>query len=238
MPKSRSKSRQSYSTSEPYEKYSHEVLKLSARNENQQLAFDSLRNNTLTILTGPPGTAKTLLSVYVAYEMLMSRQINKIYYCKPVVEVNGEKGLGFLAGDLEEKTLPHVAPVIDCLKVFLPEGKVKYIIDKKIVEYLPLDHLRGRSLNDCFIIADEMQNALPASVLTILTRVGSNSKVSLVGDVVQRDLSKYYGTDGLSDAIRRLSSTDSVGFIEFDFKDICRSSFVKSVIYKYRDLYS
>lgn len=233
MPRLRNKSRQIQD-----EKFSHEITKLSAKNENQHKAFDSLRSNTLTILTGPPGTAKTLLSVYVAYEMLMARQITKIYYCKPVVEVNGEKGLGFLAGDLEDKTLPHIAPVIDCLKVFLPEGKIKYLLDKKVIEYLPLDHLRGRSLNDCFVIADEMQNALPSSVLTILTRIGSNSKVSLVGDVVQRDLSKYFGTDGLSDAIRRLSSSDSVGFVEFDFKDICRSAFVKSVIYKYKDLYA
>lgn len=235
MSKSRSKTRQPYT--QPDEKFSHEITKISARNENQQRAFESLRQNTLTILTGPPGTAKTLLSVYVAYEMLMSRQINKIYYCKPVVEVSGEKGLGFLAGDLEEKTLPHIAPVIDCLKVFLPEGKVKYIMDKKVVEYLPLDHLRGRSLDDCFIIADEMQNALPSSVLTILTRVGNRSKVSLIGDVVQRDLSKIFGTDGLSDAIRRLSTADSVGFIEFGFKDICRSAFVKAIIYRYKDLY-
>lgn len=219
------------------EKFDYEFQKLSPRNEAQQKGFESLRNNTLTILTGPPGTAKTLLSVYVAYELLQQKQITKIFYCKPVVDVYGEKGLGFLAGDLDEKTVPHIAPVIDCLKVFLPEGKVKYMIDKKVIEYLPLDHLRGRSLNDCFIIADEMQNAVPSSVLTILTRVGSNSKISLIGDVVQRDLSKIFGTDGLSDAIRRLSSMDSVGFIEFDFKDICRSSFVKSVIYKYRDLY-
>lgn len=219
------------------EKFTHEIFKLAPRNENQQRAFDSLRNNTLTILTGPPGTAKTLLSVYIAYELLEQRVINKIYYCKPVVGIDGEKGLGFLAGDLTEKTYPHIAPVVDCLKVFMSEGKAKYITDKKIIEYLPLEHLRGRSLNDCFVIADEMQNALPSAVLTILTRVGSNSKISLIGDVVQRDLSKYYGKDGLSDATRRLSSVNEVGHVEFDFKDICRSSFVKSVIYKYQDLY-
>jgi phosphate starvation-inducible PhoH-like protein len=221
----------------PPEKFVSEVRRLSARNENQQGALNSLRENTLTILTGPPGTAKTLLSAYVAYEMLESRKINKIYYCKPVVGVDGEKGLGFLAGDIEEKTTPHIAPILDCLKVFLPEGKAKYLLDKKIIEYLPLEHLRGRSLNDCFVIADEMQNAIPSTVLTILTRVGSNSKISLIGDVVQRDLAKYFGTDGLSDAVRRLSTSEDVGYVEFQFKDICRSGFVKNVIYKYQDLY-
>jgi phosphate starvation-inducible PhoH-like protein len=220
------------------EKFTHEVEKLSPRNANQQRAFDSLRNNTLTVLTGPPGTAKTLLSVYVAYELLNAREIDKIYYCKPVVKVDGEVGLGFLPGELNEKMYPHIAPVVDCLNVFMSEGKAKYLIDKKIIEYLPIEHLRGRSLNRCFVIADEMQNATPSTVLTILTRMGAHSKISLIGDVVQRDLSSRFGKDGLSDATRRLAGVSDVGHIEFEFKDIVRSAFVKNVIYRYADLYA
>lgn len=214
-----------------------ENKRIFARNSSQEDALASLRENTLTILTGPPGTAKTLLSVYVAVELLEDRQIDKIYYVKPIVDIVGEQGLGFLPGETRDKVAPHVAPLKDALNVFMPPSKADYLLEKKIIEFLPIEHLRGRSLNNCFVIADEMQNALPSSVLTILTRLGSNSKVSMMGDVIQRDLSGRFGYDGLSDALKRLSAMTDVGYIQFELEDICRSGFVKSVIYKYADLY-
>lgn len=214
-----------------------ENKRLFARNNAQEDALASLRENTLTILTGAPGTSKTLLSVYVAVEMLEDRQIDKIYYVKPIVDVVGEQGLGFLPGEVKDKIAPHIAPVKDALAVFMPPSKADYLIEKKLIEFVPIEHLRGRSLNNCFVIADEMQNAIPASVLTILTRLGSNSKVSLIGDIVQRDLSGKFGGDGLSDAIKRLCGLSDVGYIQFGFEDICRSGFVRSVIYRYADLY-
>jgi len=206
-------------------------------NQSQSDALNSLRSNTLTILTGPPGTAKTLLSVYVACEMLSKRQIDKVYYVKPIVEVEGEQGLGFLPGDLNEKVAPHIAPVKDSLEVFMSKGKSDYIFNKKIIEFLPLEHLRGRSLNRCMIIADEMQNATTHSVMTVLTRLGNDSKIALLGDVVQRDLASRFGADGLSDAARRLASVPEVGSVKFDFNDIVRSGFVRNVIKSYADLY-
>lgn len=211
--------------------------KLFARNFAQEDALESLRNKTLTILTGPPGTSKTLMSIYVAIELLENRQIDKIYYVKPIVDVVGEQGLGFLPGDVKEKIAPHVAPIKDALAVFMPPTKADYLLEKKIIEFLPIEHLRGRSLNNCFVIADEMQNAIPSSVLTILTRLGSNSKVSLIGDCVQRDLGAKFGLDGLSDATSRLGGMSDVGVVQFGIEDICRSGFVRSVIYKYADLY-
>lgn len=208
---------------------------LQPMNTNQQIALESLRNQTLTILTGPPGTAKTLLSVYVACERLQRRLIDKIYYIKPIVDTPGEKGIGYLPGTEMEKLEPHIASLRDSLAVFMAKGKADYLIDKKTIEFLPIEHLRGRSLNRCAIIADEMQNATAHSVLTILTRVGENTTVALIGDAIQRDLANRFGKDGLSDAKRRLESL--AGCVEFGFDDIVRSEFVRGVIQAYSDLY-
>jgi phosphate starvation-inducible PhoH-like protein len=196
-----------------------------------------LRTKTLTLLSGPPGTAKTLLAAFIACEKLHKREIDKIYYVKPVVDVPGEQGLGFLPGNLDEKIAPHVSPIRDALEVFMPKGKAEYMLSKKHIEFLPIEHLRGRSLNRCMVIADEMQNATTHSVLTILTRLGDGSSIALLGDIVQRDLSGRFGRDGLSDALGRLKSLTDVGHVEFGFDDIERSEFVQSVIRAYADLY-
>lgn len=214
------------------------IRAIQPQNENQRLALRHLREKTLTILTGPPGTAKTLLSVFVACERLQRREIDHIYYVKPIVDVPGERGIGFLPGKEDEKLAPHIASLRDSLGVFMAKGKADYLIDKKIIEFLPIEHLRGRSLHRCMIIADEMQNATTHSVLTILTRLGEGSYVSLVGDTVQRDLAQRYGLDGLTDARVRLSHNEEfVGYVDFTIDDIVRSDFVKAVIRAYRDLY-
>lgn len=211
---------------------------IHAMNNNQNEALEYLRSRTLTILTGPPGTAKTLLSVFIACEKLQKRQIDKIYYVKPIVDTPGEKGIGYLPGNEMEKLEPHIASLRDALGVFMAKGKADYLIDKKIIEFLPIEHLRGRSLHRCVIIADEMQNATPHSVLTILSRLGDSSSISLLGDVIQRDLAGRFGKDGLSDAVKRLSHLDGfVGHVEFEISDIVRSEFVRSVIMAYSDLY-
>lgn len=210
---------------------------LIPRNPNQVDAMRYLRTKTLTLLSGPPGTAKTLLATYIACEKLTKREIDKIYYVKPVVNVPGEQGLGFLPGNLDEKVAPHVGPLNDALEVFMPKGKAEYLISKKTIEFLPIEHLRGRSLHRCMVIADEMQNATTHSVMTILTRLGDNANVAVLGDVVQRDLANRFGEDGLSDAINRLKLLSDVGHVEFGFEDIERSPFVRSVIKAYADLY-
>jgi phosphate starvation-inducible protein PhoH len=211
---------------------------IHAMNSSQQEALEHLRTRTLAILTGPPGTAKTLLSVFVACERLQKRQIDKIYYVKPIVDTPGEKGIGYLPGTESEKLEPHIASLRDALSVFMVKGKADYLIDKKIIEFLPIEHLRGRSLHRCMVIADEMQNATSHSVLTILSRLGEHSSIALLGDVIQRDLAGRFGKDGLSDAVKRLSHLDGfVGHVEFQIDDIVRSEFVRSVILAYSDLY-
>lgn len=227
------------SMSEPKSpKFEDEIRPLLPMNPSQVDAMKYLSTKPLSILTGPPGTAKTLLSIYIACGKLNRREIEKIYYVKPIVDVPGEKGTGFLPGSLEEKIAPHIAPVRDSLSVFMPKGKADYLLDKKIIEFLPLDHLRGRSLHRCMIIADEMQNATTHSILTILTRLGEGSNVAILGDIVQRDLANKYGKDGLSDALNRLKHLPDVGHVDFRFDDIVRSKFVQSVILAYSDLYS
>lgn len=226
-----------YNINNPREKKFFENKIIFPRNQHQEDALDSLRKNTLTILTGAPGTAKSMLSVYVACELLENREIDKIYYVKPIVDIPGNVGLGFLPGDVKEKILPHIAPVRDSLEVFMSKSKADYLISKEIIEFLPIEHLRGRSLNNCMVIADEVQNTTTHTIFTILTRIGSNSKIALLGDIIQRDLSSSFGQDGLSDVIKRLKRNPDVGHVNFDFEDICRSGFVKSVIYSYADLY-
>lgn len=215
-----------------------EIRRLQPMNENQAEALGHLREKTLTILTGPPGTAKTLLSIFVACEKLQKREIDKIYYIKPIVDTPGEKGIGFLPGTEKEKLEPHIASLRDALAVFMVKGKADYLVEKKIIEFLPIEHLRGRSLHRCAIVADEMQNATTHSVLTILTRLGDSSTIALIGDIVQRDLAGRYGRDGLSDAASRLGHlSDHVGHVRFGFDDVVRSDFVREVILSYRDLY-
>lgn len=218
-------------------KFEHELTVIHPRNQRQKEALDSLFNNTLTILTGAPGTAKTFLSVYAAYRLLEHREIDQIYYVKPAVDIVGERGHGFRKGDDMDKFRPHLAPVLDSLLTFMPKGKANYIIDNGVVEFLPLEDLLGRSLANAFVIADEMQNATTKSVFTVLTRLAQNSRMALLGDTAQRHLDTHYGISGLADAVHRLRGLPGSKHIEFSVEDIVRHRFVRDVIYRYLDYY-
>lgn len=218
-------------------KYDNELVAVCPKNDRQRNALDSLFTNHLTIMTGPPGTAKTFLATYAALKFYRNGQIDKIYYVKPIVDVYGDNGIGYLKGDIDDKTLPHIGPVIDSLSALMGEGHARALIDQKKIEFLPLEVLRGRSLGNAFIIADEMQNATPESVFTVLTRMGQNSRVALCGDAVQRDLDGRFGKSGLVDAMHRLRNLEGVEHIHFKVNDIVRHGFVRDVVMRYVDWY-
>lgn len=219
-------------------KRSASSIRLQARNQNQQAYMDALDEYDIVIATGPPGTAKSLIAVYKALQHLERGEIEKIYFIKPTAKVQGETDLGALPGTLEEKVCPYLMSLKDSLKVFMHSATADKLIRDRLIEYIPLAYLRGRTLDRCFIIGDEMQNLTAHSAFTLLSRIGEDTVVALNGDIVQRDLKSTFGTDGLSDVVRRLAGTELVAHIEFGFDDIERSFVARQVIHAYSDLYT
>lgn len=213
-------------------------ISLHPRNEKQQEYLQAIDDYPIVIATGCPGTAKSLLAIYKAVEYLDKRKIEKIYLIKPTAKVAGETDLGSLPGTLEEKVCPYLQSLKDSLLVFMSPGRADYILEKKIIEFLPLAYLRGRTLSRAFVIGDEMQNLTSHSAFTLLSRIGEDTKVVLNGDVAQRDLKASFGKDGLTDVVDRLRHTELVHHVEFGFEHIERSEIAKQVILAYRDLYS
>ena len=143
-----------------------ELVRLFAKTENQQRLIDSIAKYPITLCQGAAGVGKTLIALHEAYWLFDKGKISKILYVKPIVDFSEQKSLGFLPGTIDEKVAPLLYPVIDNLSVFMSDAKAKYVIDKKIIEFVPLEFLRGRSLRDTVVIGDEFQNANPHCFLT------------------------------------------------------------------------
>jgi len=215
---------------------------LHMRNSKQKLYMELMEIKDVVIASGFPGTAKTLLALYKAFEMLDEKRIKKILYAKPKVSIPGEKDMGALPGTLEEKTAPHLLPVIGNLQKFMSPGRIEYILkargkDDSVFEFLPFDFLRGQTFDDTFVIVDEAQNMTAHTAYTVLSRIGENSKIVITGDTMQRDLKTTHGKSGLEDAAFRLDPFDFAGHIHFEYNDIERSENAKKIIGAYRDLY-
>ena len=203
-----------------------------------------MERRDLIFATGYPGTAKTLLALYKAFELLDddNSSINKIYYAKPKVCIAGEQNLGALPGTLEEKTMPYLNAVRNNLEKFMSPGRIELLMkargkEDSQFEFLPFDFLRGMTYDDAFIIVDEAQNMTAHTAYTVASRIGERSKMVFTGDGNQRDLNKKHGTSGLQDALQRLGHMDFVGHINFEYDDITRSKRAKQIIGAYRDLY-
>lgn len=207
-----------------------ELVRLFAKTENQQRLIDSIAKYPITLCQGAAGVGKTLIALHEAYWLFDKGKISKILYVKPIVDFSEQKSLGFLPGTIDEKVAPLLYPVIDNLSVFMSDAKAKYVIDKKIIEFVPLEFLRGRSLRDTVIIGDEFQNANPHCFLTLISRIEESSKAILLGDSCQKDAGSV---DGLQDAFKRLANCPYVGRVNFTSDDITRSSFLKDVIRRY-----
>ena len=200
------------------------------RSTNQQKYVNSIIDNDAVFAVGPAGTGKTYLAVARAVEALENSSIKRLVLVRPAVEA-GEK-LGFLPGDLSEKVDPYLRPIYDALYEFIGFERVNRLIEKRVIEVAPLAFMRGRTLNESYIILDEAQNTTIPQMKMFLTRMGFGSKMVITGDITQIDLPKV-SESGLIHAIKILSSIDNIAFCNFDTKDVVRHQLVKKIVSAY-----
>ena len=201
--------------------------KISPRTQNQKDYFQLLNSKDIVFAYGPAGTGKTFLAVAKAVASLQQGLVKKIILSRPAVEA-GEK-LGFLPGDLKEKVDPFLRPIYDALYEMMPYDQVEKKLSNNIIEIAPIAFMRGRTLEDCFIILDEAQNTTKIQMKMFLTRLGKNSKMVVVGDNTQIDLISK-NDSGLIDASKKLKNIQDIGFIELDQRDVIRHEVVRKII--------
>jgi phosphate starvation-inducible PhoH-like protein len=201
------------------------------RGKNQRSYIENIRHLDINFGIGPAGTGKTYLAVALAVDSLLNETVDRIILVRPAVEA-GEK-LGFLPGDLSQKVDPYLRPLYDALYEMLGIEKTEKLLTKGVVEIAPLAYMRGRTLNNSFIIVDESQNTTKEQMKMVLTRMGFGSQLVINGDITQIDLPKQIKS-GLSHAIEVLKETDGVGFSYFSSQDVVRHPLVKKIIDAYR----
>ena len=206
--------------------------KILPRTKNQKNYFELLNTKDIVFAYGPAGTGKTFLAVAKAVASLQQGLVNKIILSRPAVEA-GEK-LGFLPGDLKEKVDPFLRPIYDALYDMMPYDQVEKKIANNIIEIAPIAFMRGRTLENCYIILDEAQNTTKIQMKMFLTRLGKNSKMVIVGDNTQIDLISK-NDSGLIDAAKKLKNIEDIGFIELDNRDVVRHEVVRKIINAYEE---
>jgi phosphate starvation-inducible PhoH-like protein len=208
----------------------HAGRKVQPRTEGQARYVDMIRSHDLTIATGPAGTGKTFLAVATAVESLKAEQIRKIILVRPAVEAG--ESLGFLPGDLRAKLNPYLRPLLDALNDMVDFDQARNLMEREVIEVVPLAYMRGRTLNDAFIILDEAQNTTVPQMKMFLTRMGQRSKMVISGDTSQLDLPRGVAS-GLADAIHRLRKIDGVGVMRLENRDIVRHRLVQQIVEAY-----
>jgi len=203
---------------------------INIRSTNQQKYVNAIIENDAVFAIGPAGTGKTYLAVARAVEALENSNIKRIVLVRPAVEA-GEK-LGFLPGDLSEKVDPYLRPIYDALYEFIGFERVNRLIEKQVIEVAPLAFMRGRTLNEAYIILDEAQNTTIPQMKMFLTRMGFGSKMVITGDITQIDL-PVPNQSGLIDAIKILHNIDNIAFCNFDAHDVVRHQLVKKIVSAY-----
>ena len=204
--------------------------KIIPRTENQTKYFKLLNTKNIVFAVGPAGTGKTYIAVAKAVSALQEGKVNKIILSRPAVEA-GEK-LGYLPGDLKDKVDPFLRPIYDALYSMLPFDQVEKKILNNVIEIAPIAFMRGRTLEDCFIILDEAQNTTRVQMKMFLTRLGKNSQMVIVGDTTQIDLVSERES-GLKDSLKKLKKINDIGFIELLEKDVVRHELVQKIINAY-----
>ncbi|WP_445149990.1 PhoH family protein [Baekduia sp. Peel2402] len=208
----------------------HRSAKVAPKSVNQKIYVDSIRRNTVTFGIGPAGTGKTFLAVAMAAAALARREVNRIILTRPAVEA-GER-LGFLPGDLMAKIDPYLRPLFDALNDMLDPEKVAGFLEKGVIEVAPLAFMRGRTLNDSFVILDEAQNTTPEQMKMFLTRLGFGSKMVITGDITQVDLPRNEKS-GLIVVGDILEEVDGVEFVRFGGGDVVRHRLVQRIVEAY-----
>jgi len=203
---------------------------LAPKTVNQRRYIDAIENHDLTFGIGPAGTGKTYLAVAMAVSAYLNKRVSRIVLTRPAVEA-GEH-LGFLPGTLQEKVDPYLRPLYDALFDMVDSEKVERLVEKNVIEIAPLAFMRGRTLNDCFIILDEAQNTSIEQMKMVLTRQGFNSKMVITGDDTQIDLPAGKKS-GILNAVEVLRGVDGIAFVQFDDRDVVRHPLVQRIVKAY-----
>ena len=208
----------------------HRSSKVAPKTLNQKRYVDSIRRNTVTFGIGPAGTGKTFLAVAMSVAALSRREVNRIILTRPAVEA-GER-LGFLPGDMMAKVDPYLRPLFDALHDMLDPERVSQHLERGVIEIAPLAFMRGRTLNDSFVILDEAQNTSPEQMKMFLTRLGFGSRVVVTGDITQIDLPRDQ-TSGLVQVGDILDHVDDIAFVRFGGEDVVRHKLVQRIVEAY-----
>lgn len=203
--------------------------KLKARTENQKEYIRTIAENTVTFCQGVAGSGKTHIAIGMAIESLLEHKVKKIIITRPVIEA-GER-IGYLPGTAEEKLHPYLLPILDEIYHFIGPSKYTGLKTENQIEVVPLGLMRGRNFHDCFIVADECQNASYGQLKMLLTRVGRNSKLVLTGDVNQSDLTRHM-QGGFYNITKALENTDDIGISRLDNGDIIRNQIISVILKK------
>ncbi len=203
---------------------------IKAKTLGQRVYIDALERSELVICSGPAGTGKTFLGVAMAVKALKSREVSRIILTRPAIEA-GER-LGFLPGDIEEKVDPYMRPLYDALSVLLGTESFEKYYDKGLIEVSPLAFMRGRNLDDCFVVLDEAQNTTCEQMKMFLTRIGLNCRAVACGDFTQIDLPRGVES-GLKDSINVLRSVEGISIVSMNDSDIIRNSLVQRIVRAY-----
>ncbi len=206
---------------------------IKAQTANQRKLVESCNKNDMVFAIGPAGTGKTYTGVALAVKALKEKQVKRIILTRPAVEAG--ENLGFLPGDLKEKLDPYMQPLYDALRDMIPNEKLDSFIEKGVIQIAPMAFMRGRTLDNAFVILDEAQNTTHAQMKMFLTRMGKNAKFIITGDPGQIDLPRRV-TSGLKEALLVLKSIQGIGMIYLDDKDVIRHKLVKKVISAYKEI--
>lgn len=206
---------------------------IKAQTVNQRKLVESMRKNDMVFVVGPAGTGKTYTGVALAVQALKNKEVKRIILTRPAVEAG--ENLGFLPGDLKEKLDPYMQPLYDALRDMIPPEKLESHLEKGVIQIAPLAFMRGRTLDNAFVILDEGQNTTHAQMKMFLTRMGKNAKFLLTGDPGQVDLPRRT-ISGLKEALLVLKNVEGIGMIYLDDKDVIRHKLVKKVIEAYKSI--